>query len=305
MSKYCRVLTDDYVSRMRKEGVPANTPLSGPWLCVCASLALPGSKKEESYNIATKFAALYALIDSYIDDPHISEGSKQDLSEWLIDTHTRSPPEGIDCGNLLRIRGELELLHANASEWLSSLAECTVRCYRVQCDKNSSERVLLEACTAKGGETLLTLYRLIYGHEDTSVRALGSCMQMLDDIVDCTRDRRDDVFTYCTYVLKRHGSLDTCADLLISMLLNLDSKYVLLSSLMFTALRYTVIKSHNFTTRIRTKLGLCPSVRKSVSFIVLGEDIVIVTLLDLVVFTSSIRLSADYLLVYVPLSFVS
>lgn len=282
--KHYDYLRSDYITKLQIDGVDTsneNISLISAWMCVCTVLVLPQPEGTsvtmmDAYTISTKFTVLYIYIDSYLDNKDISAREKAKFVRWMLS------PDNCDTSikaNLLSIRSALELKYEGGKEWLDELTYNTVDSMKIQYmsiegDTQVVSDSLLKTCLEKGGLTLLTLYRLIYGgdtKEEDSVFKIGSCLQLIDDIVDCTKDIHEEINTYCTFTLQTDTNMDKCARLLLFKLQHIDRKYNLICMGIYLALKYTVLKSHNFTIKLRTRLGLQPYTVKSQSFLAVAE----------------------------------
>lgn len=280
MINYCKAIVKDYVHRLKEEGIDAQDNPSvvvGPLLCVGSAVAMPKPHDSlitmsEVYTVAIKFSVMYIHVDSYIDSPTVSQEEKTAFVAWMCNPSTDG-----DCPRkqkLLEIRKYLQERYADANLWIDELIKTTVLTYRTQYNRNATKKQLLKACTHKGGVTLLTLYRLIYGTGGREIYEIGSCMQLLDDIIDCTKDVREEVNTYCTCVHRKHIWIDKCAIRLVRMLSRISDEYFGIVGAMCLSLKYTILKSGNFSPGMRIRIGLASDCKKSTSFLTHLENII-------------------------------
>lgn len=281
MEILCRALAKHYVQSLKDEGIDVqdtNTPLVGPWICVAAALCMPPppqcKHERKALDVAIKFAVMYVHVDTYLDS---DTPNKRGFVMWMSSAargEQAEMPTDV-CGSvLLRVWDELVGDSTRRAKWMRDLVECTIHCYEVQSNKSSKTSTLLDACLHKGGTTLLVLHRMIYDKtsSDNDVYLLGSCMQLLDDIVDCSSDIASGIHTYCTRTYKKRSCLDRCATLLVRKLSAVPRDYIMLVTGMYISLRYTVFKSHNFSVGMRLRLGLPPGGKKCASFLKYVED---------------------------------
>lgn len=265
-----------YVKSLELEGVNVNDSslsFGSPFICTCLVLCIPPPDETVkispiyAYETVVKFTVLYIYVDSYLDSTEVSKEEKKEFLSWLKDpTNTLSGKDEI-CSKLLRIRSELESCHKDASIWLQLLAENTVHSTSVQYSAKATKKMLKEVCIEKGACTLLTIYKLVYGSEtkeEENIKALGGCIQMLDDIMDCNKDINCNIRTYCTYTYLKNLNLDKCYRTLMRMLNNISNKYSLIVCGIKLSLRYTVFRSTLFSINLRLKLGLPPYCTKNV-----------------------------------------
>lgn len=278
MTKYCKYLAKDYVKRLKDEGVDVmhdTSTVVGPWVCVGCAITLPRPQeslvtKSEAYTVAVKFSVMYIHVDSFVDSPAVSAVDKEAFVSWML-----NPSLPVECpkkAKLLEIHSFMEARYPDARLWMDELTQTTVSTYRLQYINTATKTQLLHACLHKGGLTLVTLHRLIFGVSNEDIYKLGSCMQLLDDIIDCTKDMREGINTYCTYTIKKSLCLDGCATRLIRILATIGDEYSILKTGMYLSLKYTILKSRNFSPSIRTRLGLEPECKKSASFLACVEE---------------------------------
>ena len=255
--------------RLLEEGVDIynkEVSMVSPWLCICIILAIPkpeGSSVTllDAYTKCVKFTLLYIYIDNYLDRKDISRESKKEFMVWMRDPTTITC--NVLCVKLLRIKEELESYHPNAKVWLQQLTDNTIESVITQYTPGIAKKCLKSMCFDKGSITLLVIYRLIYGdqtREEATIATLGSCVQLLDDIVDCTDDISNGINTYCTRTLKKSIYMDRCAKVLSRMLDSLDNiqDYCCIVSVIRIALRYTVMRSNYFSIKQRLAMRLPP-----------------------------------------------
>lgn len=278
---YYECVRKDYLNKLVSHGIDIqdkSISLVSPWMCICLILVLPKPRGStitllEAYETCVKFTILYIHIDRYLDSTNITPQDKKEFIKWM------SNPSDSTCtirSKLWNIKKELELRYDDASTWLDELTAITTTSAIAQYSTDSTSTDLKKVCFEKGAITLLTVYRLIYGSnilEEHAIRNLGECIQLLDDIVDCSKDIKDSINTYCTITVLKYANMDRCARLLINKLTSacatvcIDNKYQIVLMGIQLSLRYTILRSNYFSLKLRTKIGLVPYCVKTKSFL--------------------------------------
>ena len=183
--------------------------LCSGWMCVVLLLSFyplranPRSLEDVLARVMA-YVALYLLIDHHLDSPNITREEKQDILQWL------SAPLPSECprkSKILQLIDELD-----GRDEAPRLTAMVVSSYRSQLNSALSEKEYLHACKDKGGITVVVGVRLTIGAlknvREKDLYRLGYCVQLLDDLVDCSDDRRNDINTACTWRLRKKGNVD-------------------------------------------------------------------------------------------------
>jgi hypothetical protein len=138
----------------------------------------------------------------------------------------------------------------------------TITSFKTQYSKSSS-LALLKSSIDKGGAAVLSGYRLIYqqhGPEsfisNNQLWILGGCVQLLDDIMDCTRDNKDGILTIATHTVKKYIYLDRLALYLETLVEKLTHPLLFHASIIKYAIKKVIDRSSYFSPQFRVSRGL-------------------------------------------------
>lgn len=244
-----------YLSRVWKYRLSREAVKAG-WTCISFFLSLPisGQLSREHCKRLVDYVLLYLLVDYKLDDPTVSDGDKRSLLLSLLIPDESTPPE------LARLHSRLVTTPEQASIF-TGVTLTTAESFLIQYDDQASPDELFAICVNKGGQATLAGYRLIYGDSARSVSdeqllLLGACIQLLDDLADCSKDRRDGIATVATWCLSSHSYLDQLAIVLGAMVLELGESLALHRRWLLELLLHTVRRSKHYSPRFRERLGL-------------------------------------------------
>lgn len=184
--------------------------LCSGWMCVTLLLSffpLRSDIHRDLRDVIGKvmaYVALYLMIDHYLDSSVIISSEKAGILQWLAN------PIASDCPFKSKILLLIDELDGRSEA--PALAKMVTDSYRVQINSHLSSREYREACGDKGGTTVTIGVRLtigpLRGARDKDLHRLGYCIQLLDDLVDCTDDQRNAINTACTWCLRERGNVD-------------------------------------------------------------------------------------------------
>ena len=257
--------------------------LTSGWLCVMFMLSLLPLSVERSVGRSVEkgvgrsvernveevlqrimaYVGMYLIVDHYLDSPEVSAVEKEDMLRWLRDPQ---PSSDARRNKLLELTKELCM----EKESMQALVELVIRSHRSQYAAEMTVEDYMRVCEHKGGMTVLLGARIIYGASvrvsDDDLKRLGFCIQLLDDIADCSDDARNNINTVCTQAVSTRGNIDIAAWELLyqSTLLPRCLRY---HAMMIRCLALRVIdKTHHVSVEMRTALGLCKEKKESKSF---------------------------------------
>lgn len=186
--------------------------LCSGWMCTALLLSLyplrAGHGRSDLPGVIGRvlaYVALYLLVDHYLDSPSIPLNDKEDILRWLHD------PVESQCVRKTRILSLIDELDGRCDA--PTLARMVTESYRAQTRDDLSFKQYLHACRDKGGVTVVIGVRLTVGRlrgvSDGDLHRLGYCIQLLDDVSDCSQDSRDSIHTACTHARAVHGCVDS------------------------------------------------------------------------------------------------
>ena len=245
--------------------------LTSGWLCVMFMLSLlPLSTDRNVEDVLQRIMAyvgMYLIVDHYLDSSEVSVVEKEDMLQWLRDPQ---PSSNVRRNKLLELTKELDM----KKESMQALVELVVRSHCSQYAAEMTVNDYMRVCEHKGGMTVLLGARIIYGTSggasvrvsDDDLKRLGFCIQLLDDIADCSDDARNNINTVCTQAVLIHGNIDVAAWELLYQSTHLP-RCLRYHAMMIRCLALRVIdKTRHVSVEMRTALGLCEEKKESKSF---------------------------------------
>lgn len=260
-----------------------DTLLSG-WLCLVFILSLSVSSKhafdrqsrgklnwnEEWKGILKRvyaYVGMYLLLDHYIDSPEIKEGDKKELLK-LIKTGSLETSNNSLYDKLLELRKEL-VSSDEDEKHLAKLIEVVLESYKAQKEDKLSLSKYLSICKSKGGVTVVSGVHLIYKSlsetegllgrvSDKDLYNLGYCIQLFDDMIDCSADIKSGINTACTHLVRKRKKLDSMYILLFKTTMLLPECFSLQGFGIRVALYYSADRSKHYTSTFRKSLSLYP-----------------------------------------------
>lgn len=252
------------------------TLLSG-WMCVVFMLSLPiicNIKIEEThwYGILKRtyaYVCSYLLLDHYIDCPEVSKQDKIALLRLiqkddgeLCDESSSSSKAVEVYKKLLTLKKDLVATTEDAN-YLARLLKSIVKSYTAQNKTEKTLKQYLKTCKSKGGMTVLCGVRLIYkkamdSMTDRDLIGLGYCIQLFDDIIDCSSDIRSGISTACTSLVTRRKKLDNMFFVLVYKTFTLSNTFAVYGFVIRQALYYSSERSKHYSLRFRKALSLYP-----------------------------------------------
>lgn len=109
---------------------------------------------------------------------------------------------------------------------------------------------------------MLVGYKLIYEEHcspevsDEQLLLLGACVQLLDDLIDCSQDKREGITTIATYCLEEYEYLDSLFLLLCASILELENVLKKQRDALLWLARRAVSRSKHYSPRLRAELSL-------------------------------------------------
>jgi len=192
--------------------------LCSGWMCVILLLSFFPFRRDarDLPTVVSKvmaYVALYLMVDHYLDSPDITVSEKKDILEWLgnpLPSEDAQVPSGSENARKSKILHLVDELDGRSEA--SMLAKMVTDSYHAQINSRSSGKEYLRACADKGGITVVVGVRLTIGKlkgvREKDLYRLGYCIQLLDDLVDCSDDRRNGINTACTWCLRERGNVD-------------------------------------------------------------------------------------------------
>lgn len=245
-----RYLSRVWRHRLSKEAVEAG------WTCISFFLSLPisGQLSRGHCKRLVDYMLLYLLVDYRLDDPMVSDDEKRSLLLSVLMGDGSTPPE------LARLHSRLITTPEQASVF-TGVTLTTAESFLVQYDDRARPDELFAICVNKGGQATLAGYHLIFRDKasvvsDEQLLLLGGCIQLLDDLADCSKDRRDGIATVATWCLSTHSYLDQLAIVLGAMVLELGDCLALHRRWLLELLLHTVHRSKHYSPGFRERLGL-------------------------------------------------
>ncbi|CAH6419598.1 Hypothetical protein POVR2_LOCUS104 [uncultured virus] len=200
------------------------------------------------------YILLYLIVDSELDSSSISYSYKCSYLLALLQENKTVPSK------LNKMYCSLVSSELDASVF-SHVTLTTAQSFLVQYNVSSAAE-LFEVCVNKGGQAVLAGYRLVYGNKclqsisDDQLLILGACIQLLDDIVDCSKDKRDGIETIATWTLRELRQLDYLAILLFILLFELEEGLAEQRDGLLVVSKRAVDRSSSFSANFRERLGL-------------------------------------------------
>jgi len=141
------------------------------------------------------------------------------------------------------------------------LVNATMKSYEIQKQSNLSNNEYLHACKLKGGHTILVGARIIYGDllniiSDKELLKLGYCVQLFDDIIDCSSDIKNGINTACTNLILNGKKLDMMFMLLTKKTLTLSKCFDIQGFAVRCALYYSANHSGNYSKSFKKFFGI-------------------------------------------------
>lgn len=259
-----RRLLRAYFSLVRQYNLPSSVRLSGLTCVLFFHSLAPEGRTSPPSSISTTldYVSLYLLVDTELDNPSISYDQKRHFLLQLLG-------EEADCPEVQAIRLTYNRLCPTENEQVTFLPVLltTAESFLVQYSTDATLHDLLCICVNKGGHSVLAGYRLIYPsskhpqglrvneHPDEQLLLLGACIQLLDDLIDCTRDMSDGIETVATKYLRVHSCLDDLALLLGALILQLERALFKQRKWLLFLLVRAVGQSGHFSPGLRQRWG--------------------------------------------------
>lgn len=254
-----------YLKAVRKHKIGSEAILSG-LTCIIFFSSLPLSKSRSLSDVRrlVNYILLYLLVDYQLDDPNVADEEKRDLLLSLLEGRDSVPKD-------LRVMYNNLVRSPNEAQIFSQVTLTTAQSFLVQYSSSSTLSDLFNICVNKGGQTVLVGYRLIYREKcavditDDQLLLLGACIQLLDDIIDCSKDRREGIETIATCSLTIYQHLDHLASVLLLLAFELNSHLHLQRDTIVQLAKRAVDRSSHFSSSFREQLGLARYKRRGVS----------------------------------------
>jgi hypothetical protein len=250
----------DYIFSAKEYDIDINdiNAIKSGLICVVFFSTLPISGIPDWKIIYEKILSLvflYLKVDTYLDSPDVDISEKIEFSQRLA--HDNNSLDHV----LKKLYSNLVKSDIDA-DIFSNIVNTTLSSFRIQYSK-SSTLSLLKCSIDKGGAAVLSGYRLIYQQHgpksfisDDQLWILGGCVQLLDDIMDCTRDQKDGILTIATYIVKKHIYLDNLAVYLETLVSKLVHPLLFHALIIRYILKKVINRSSYFSPQFRTSLGL-------------------------------------------------
>ncbi len=209
------------------------------------------------YDKIISYVLLYLHVDHYLDSKEKTSDQKKQLLKWLKDPN-RKIDNSIFYSRLVELYNNI----VTSSEKLNlfrMLIDITIESSAIQYSRIQTKKALADICKRKGGITVLVGYRLIYAVDantvsDLCLMQLGECIQLLDDIIDCTIDKKMGIHTICTYTMNKYIYLDRVAINLARKIALLDKCFHLQSLALKYFLACSIERSNNFSPSFRAAI---------------------------------------------------
>lgn len=257
-----------YLRRAKKYGLSSNAILSGiTCLAFFTSLPRRDSSRNSSSNSSPSsscflarlrildYVFLYLLVDYKLDDPNSPSLVKRELLLDILEGKHSAHPL------LSKLYSRLASSHSKR-ELFSSVTLTTATSFITQYESNEVASELFASCVNKGGQAVLVGYKLIYDEScsaeisDEQLLLLGACIQLLDDLIDCSQDKRDGIATIATYCLREYEYLDSLLLLLGAFILELDDVLQKQRDALLWLARRAVSRSKHYSPQLRQALDL-------------------------------------------------
>lgn len=174
-----------------------------------------GQLTEKMFDSLLLYDLLYILVDNYMDEPHEDRrGVIKEMQKLLIDSKHQSSDKTLQI--ISEIYNEL-LGIVDVKNELMDLFNIQVEGLYIQNRNDLPLHKYYQICKRKGEYTLkvlVSIYEKLSGEIlPISIKRdcdrIGKCMQIIDDIVDVTRDKNEHIHTIATKMFTDVGNLDT------------------------------------------------------------------------------------------------
>ena len=217
MTSDIRMYIEEYLTSIKNSGVKLTQGSLVSGLCCLVtfySIHPDMNPTAEQQTKIRSYVLLYLHVDYYLDSPHVSNKDKAKLIMWLKDVNRDT--------RISAFHSQIHYLYTSFvktdkdKKLFDRMIDITIESSAVQYNKKASKKQLNSVCRNKGGLTLLVGCRIIYGSElnhisDSTLMLLGECIQLLDDIADCSADVRNGINTSCVLHRRKHIYLDYMA----------------------------------------------------------------------------------------------
>ena len=164
-----------------------------------------------SYNL------LYMLVDHYIDDNNVpSDIKKIAIGQMFILIYNPMAYENMQLVD--PILKTIAITYHKLVQRCPLVKQCIIKLFnseviglQIQKQSNLDREKYYNIASDKGGYTILVLQAII-GNIDESITTssyhIGTIMQLIDDVADCTDDNNNGIHTIATFDLHTKGTLD-------------------------------------------------------------------------------------------------
>jgi len=213
-------------------------------------------------NKSINFVLLYLLIDHYLDSPTIGSNDKKKLLKWLQNPQPHEGDSFYESIMNLYLSLATTKKKKNLISKLIKVIKETIKYEK----KRGDFYTHLDMCQKKGGWTVYVGSVLIYDRlfEKNDMLMLGSCFQLIDDMMDCRKDQRDGIHTACTIELEERGNLDRMAIVLLKTCEKLPKNLILYREGISVMGIYIVNRSEFYSPMIKGK-WYCKTLKFSLS----------------------------------------
>ena len=206
---------------------------------------------------ALDFTLIYLYLDHYLDSSNVK---LEDKCQMISELKTIMNGESSSKHQLIAERYQ-KLITPELQPIVVDLFQTVVESFQIQYQTNSTcLETYLDITKRKGALTILAMYMLVnrkvLSSDDNtylSLKKLGECIQILDDIIDASDDLSSGIMTAATYLIKKEKKLDMLALYLLREITLLPSKMEMLKFTMRSCVYYVMLRSRHFSLNLKRK----------------------------------------------------
>ncbi len=186
------------------------------------------------------FSSCYMLIDHYLDDDTISMKDKtrtiSQINKFIEGNYNKTD------NTIIKLVADkyIEMESPKTSVHLKNLFKAEVKTMRLQTKANLNRETYLQICEIKGGLTCNAIQSLIGLDITGDEYILGSCIQLVDDILDIDDDISLNINTIATHDYRKLGNLDNILVYTINKIDNMNNKYNLFKPILYLGLMMAI-----------------------------------------------------------------
>jgi len=201
------------------------------------------------------YVMIYMIVDHTLDSKKIDEEEKAALVNKIKKKIRGEEMEERDL--VLELYDNLTRDDAVKVEMVKKLFQVVLYSVEVQKRSDCTIEEYYRAMKLKGGYTIYGGVFLVYGDilSEKDLMLLGECAQLVDDMMDCRKDLKDGIDTYCTKLLEKEGNLDSAAMKLQRLLSEFPKEFEIFRRGFLFSARIIVRKSEFYSSKCKRNLG--------------------------------------------------